>query len=221
MSHSANLEVLLSFAIGFILAPMSVLAEPVPPPFSLSGATSIQTLRAPPPSTIRLGRTKLTLERMPLAQLRRLAGAGEIAHRGDASESTYWLCYTIQTPATSQRIWFLAGELNGPEHFVSGVQATSLQAAEGAKEGCPLLPPHLQPIALDSGLWLGKAKSEWLETLGKPSSSEPDSLSFEYAGKVPSQYEGKKIPLDRINYLHLVLKDDRVQGLIAWQTTTY
>jgi len=78
----------------------------------------------------------------------------------------------------------------------------------------------MQPIALGPSLWLGEARSKLVKSLGKPSSSEPEVLSYLYVGKVPGKQEGKKVSFDRTNYLHLVLKGGRVQGLVASQSTT-
>ncbi|MCW5650243.1 MAG: hypothetical protein KIS62_10890 [Ramlibacter sp.] len=219
MNHPALAKALLVAAMPLLFA-REAIAQPAPPPFDMSGTRPDLSVSVPPISGIRLGQLKVAFEQVPLARLRALAGVGEIAHRGDAGESTYWLCYTVASLPTAQRVWFIAGELDGPDHFMSAIQATTLGNGEMATESCPLLPSRLRPIALSSGLWLGRSATSLRKALGKPSSSTSDALSYSYIGKVPVSYKGKTVLFDRTSFLHLVLRDGQLQGIVASQTTT-
>jgi hypothetical protein len=207
-------------ASAFVLAQEPARAEPAPPPFNLNDVMPKPMISSPPVTGVRLGRLTITFEKMPLSQLLARAGVGEIAHRGDASESTYWVCYTIPGPST-QRIWLLAGELDGAEHYVSGIQAAILPNGALANESCPSLPIHLRPVSLRPGIWLGSSEASLSKNIGKSSVSERGALTYSYTGKVPGSYEGKKVLFDRTSFLHVTVRDGRVQGIVASQTTTY
>lgn len=217
-THIAAIFALAAAAI--FLAPRVAVAEPVPPPFHLPDSMPELMVSSPPVTGIRLGRLDIVFEKIPLSQIVANAGVGEITHSGDASESISWVCYTI-LGSLKQRIWLIAGELDGPNHFISGVQAAVLSAEASAIEGCPSLPAHLLPVSLRSGIWLGSSAIS-LSTINKKSSvSERSGQTYSYTGKISGSDGGQKVLFDRASFLHLTMSGGRVQGIVASQSTTY
>src|SRR5438445_9177538 len=58
-----------------------------------------------------------TLGETTLSEVQARAGTAPIVHSGDAGESLSSLCYAVNS---SGYVLFLAGELDGPEHYLGG-----------------------------------------------------------------------------------------------------
>ena len=52
-----------------------------------------------------MGRFYVALEKTTLNDVLSATKLGTILHRGDASESTYWLCFTNLKDKDAERIW--------------------------------------------------------------------------------------------------------------------
>lgn len=192
---------------------ISALAATPPPAIELEPRWNA-TQKALPVLGLVMGSLRITFEETTLDQVRNAAGAGAIAHQGDAGESIYWLCFTNES--RGERIWIVAhGEMGGPEHAIGQVSAEPSVGAQATKE-CPALPKGMQPFALDNGLWLGAPESKVAE-LGVPSNSAGAWRSFEYQGKVPGDCEGG---FDLMNWLRIKTDKGRIISLHAGQVTS-
>ena len=196
-------------------------AETTPPPFKLNPAAAASTLRAPLAIDLRLGRLSVRFERTTLREMQRAVGSGQIAHRGDAGESTYWLCYEGTVDSKSARLWLVAGEINGPEHTIGAFQLQEAGPGPASAADCPPLPASLQPIKLGPAAVLGFTSDAAIARLGEPSSKGADALTYRYLGKRPGTYGGERVEFDRANFLELRLSAGRVVGIVASQSTTY
>lgn len=205
---------------GLVIVCGVVRADAIPPPFSIPEAAPDPAVAGPPVTGVHLGKLTLPFEQVPLSKVRAIAGVGEIAKRGDAAETTYWLCYTIEGP-TAQRVWLIAGEPDGPDHFVSGIQALALAPGSAGSESCPTLPSRLQPLSLVSGLWLGVPRAALPTALGTPSVSSYHASIYSYITKVPGPYQDGHGEYDRTSLVQLMFQDGKVQGIVASQRTTY
>ncbi|MFZ1626056.1 MAG: hypothetical protein WAU48_14910 [Gammaproteobacteria bacterium] len=187
-----------------------------PPPEIAFEMTWNATVQSKPATGLTMGLFKVTFEESTLDQVKNAALAGHIEHKGDAGESTYWLCYTNQTKNGTERIWIIAhGEMGGPDHAIGRVSAEPT-AASGGTNDCPALPAKMQPVSLDNGLWLNTPETA-VNKLGKPSNKSGAWRSYEHQGKVPGECEGG---FDVLNWLQLKTSKGRVVTLHAGQVTS-
>ena len=215
------MRITLAVIVSLLLISTPAAAEPMAPPFKSDGSTPARTLRKPPSVNLRLGSLLIQFERTTLHDIQRAVGSGQIAHRGDAGDSTYWLCYEGKANSNPVRLWLIAGEIDGPEHTISVIQLQDALPGSALSADCPLLPPRLQPINLGRAALLGFKSAAAVAKLGEPSSKATEALTYFYLGKVPGTYEGKPAEFDRINFLELRLSAGKVVGIVASQSTTY
>src|SRR3990167_7884867 len=83
-------------------------SSPVQPPRFPLDVVPPFTLSLAPVSSIALGRTVVVLDQTTLADVVKQVRIGRIDHAGDASESAYWLCYSVQGPNGQDRLWLLS-----------------------------------------------------------------------------------------------------------------
>lgn len=189
-----------------------------PPPASPFGAVTWKAARKDAPSSgVRMGTLVVRFEKTTLDDVRRAAAVGDIAHRGDAGASAYWLCYTRSGNAQAERIWVIAdGEMGGPEHVVTGVSAERLTNGRATAD-CPALPNHLEPPSLDRRIWLGTSERGAVRKLGVPSFRKGGWRSYDFQSKVPGRCGGEGF--DRSASLLLHFRNGRVDSLQAGQIT--
>ncbi len=211
--HALLLGVLMSVSFS------SVATTPPPtPPFDT--ITWKATMKHRPSTGLQMGTFRIQFEKTTLDEIRRSAAIGEIAHAGDAGESTYWLCYTNLgiTQTETERIWIAAhGEMGGREHYVTSVSAQLVPGSDATAD-CPALPKNLQPVSLDNQLWLGVSEGAVFSKLGAPSYKKDGWQSFDFQGKVQGQCEGGGFDLTAWLLLHL--QDGRIHSLRVGQVTS-
>ena len=192
-------------------------AANTPPPLAPFNAISWKPTSTTKLSTgIKMGSFEVKWEETTLASVLDAAGLGAIQHQGDAGESVYWLCYTIEGP-NSHRLWVMAhGEMGGPEHAVTNITAEALKGAKAEKD-CPALPAKLQPVALSQGLWVGASETNAQKALGKPSHTEGPWRSFDHLSKVPGTCEGG---FDLTNWLLYKVNKGQLGTIMAGQVTS-
>jgi hypothetical protein len=189
-----------------------------PPPWPLGEALTWKPLsRSKPVTLMRMGTFTVQLEKTTLPELLSVAGAGTIAHAGDAAESTYWLCYTVTGNPITARIWISAnGEMGGPELLIGAIAAEVAERG-AAVPACPELPSKLQPLALDHDIWIGTAAKSLPASLGNPSIRKSDWQDFFYQGKASGDCDGGS---DVLNNLTLRTHHGRVEAIFASQVTS-
>jgi hypothetical protein len=108
-----NLFALRAWLICILISvPLSVLGTTPPPVEPFDAITWKATMKRNPLTELRMGVFRVRFEKTTLDDVRRVAGVGEISHRGDAGASTYWLCFTSLGPKHAERIWIVAhGEM--------------------------------------------------------------------------------------------------------------
>ncbi len=201
--------------ICLVIASLGV-ANAMPPPKNPFGDSIAWPQRSQhrPVTQLMMGSFKVELEETTLGQVIQAAGAGEIAHQGDAGESIYWLCFT----GPNERIWIIAdGEMGGADHRVGQIAAREVLGAKPKKD-CPLLSSRLQPLRLDNSIWLGTARKQATHILGTPSHTDGSWQSYNYAGKVPGECSPKGF--DLLNWLLLKTEGGKVVELRAGQVTS-
>lgn len=176
------------------------------------------TLERKPSTTLRMGTLRIRLEQTTLDDIRRAASAGKVAHRGDAGESIYWLCYTSATHYPAQRIWIVShGEMGGSAHYVTEISAEAISNGHATGD-CPALPERLSAVSLANHLWLGASEREATMRLGAPSYQNGAWRSFDFAGKVAGDCPGGALDLTASLLLHF--QNGRVNSLWASQITS-
>lgn len=201
-------------------AAASVCAQETPPPKLPFGSSLPEKPRSitKPAAQLTAGTFEVHFEETTLAQVASRFGSGRVQHRGDASETEYWLCYTAQAE-TPQRVWIIAhGEMAGPEHLVTQIIAQELAPGARSTRACPQLPTDLQPLTLDNNVWLGRRVSDALRTLGRPSRQRGAWRTFFYAGKVPG--DCKPDGFDLTNWLEIRWRLGRITAVAAGQVTS-
>ena len=165
-----------------------------------------------------MGTLYVRFEKTTLDDVRRAAAVGDIAHRGDAGGSAYWLCYTSVGKTEVERIWVVShGEMGGPEHYVTGVRA-DVSTNGRATADCPALPDNLKPLSLDREVWLGLSERTAARRLGASSFRKGAWRSYDFQGKVPGKCEGGAFDLSVSLLLHF--QNGRVNALQAGQATS-
>lgn len=195
-----------------------VLAETKIPELPFSSIRWKPISKNKPATILKMGSLEVTLERTPLSTILNTANRGEILHRGDAGESIYWLCYTVQGSVQHERIWILShGEMGGSNHSVTGVTAQALKTNEVTKD-CPSLPNDLQPISFEKNFWLGMSQEEAQKILGTPSHDAGSWKSFNYQGKAPGNCSPDGF--DELNWLVFRTEQGKLTTIHAGQVTS-
>ena len=209
--HIRNRMLLLVGAVVF----SSAFAGTPPPKDPLGDAISWPQISKRPPATdLVMGKLEVQLEITTLGDISAAAGRGAVSHQGDAGDSVYWLCYTLP----HQRVWILSnGEMGGPEHAVTEIDAEKINASASTKD-CPDLPQSLEPISFHGGIWLGSDLTRVSRALGPPSYTKGQWQSFNYKGKVA----GHCAPdgFDLMNWVLIKSESGRVVGIKAGQVTS-
>jgi hypothetical protein len=201
-----------------VSASVSSFAETPPPIAPFDAITWKATMKQKPSTGLRMGAFRVRFERTTLDDVRRVASVGEIAHRGDAGESAYWLCYTIPGAAQAERIWIVAhGEMGGREHYITNISAEFVPNGSATAD-CPALPNNLKPLSLDNRLWLGASEGTALAKLGAPSYKKGAWRSYDFQGKVPGKCEGSGF--DLVAWLLLHFQNGRIKSLQVGQVTS-
>jgi hypothetical protein len=215
MTHRRHRALLFGILIG---VPVSSLAETPPPVAPFNAITWKATMKRKPSTGFRMGALRVRFEKTTLDDVRRAASVGEIAHRGDAGESAYWLCYTNLAPTQAERIWVVAhGEMGGPQHYVTNISAALLPNGSATAD-CPALPNNLKPLLLDNHLWLGASEGPAHAKLGSPSHQKNAWRSYNFQGKVPGNCEGGGF--DLLAWLLLHFQNGRVNSVQVGQVTS-
>ena len=207
-----------AFALIIFLASVNSFGETPPPAAPFDAITWKATMKMKPSTGVKMGSFSVRFKKTTLDEVRRAASIGDIAHQGDAGESTYWLCYTNSTPSQVERIWIIAnGEMGGREHRITNISA-ELVPSESATTDCPALPNSMKPLSLDNGLWLNATVSAAKAKLGAPSYQKGPWQSYDYQGKVPGNCESDGF--DLLSWLLLHFNNGRVNSLQVGQVTS-
>ena len=205
--------------VGILIAAFrNSFAETPPPTAPFDAITWKATMNRKPSTGINMGSFRIRFESTTLDDVRRASSVGEIAHRGDAGESAYWLCYTNLTPTLAERVWVIShGEMGGSEHYVTNVSAELLPNGSPTAD-CPALPDSLKPLSLDNRLWLGASASVANTKLGAPSHRKGAWRSYDFQGKVPGNCAGGGF--DLLAWLLLHFQNGRINSLQVGQVTS-
>lgn len=175
-------------------------------------------MKRKPSAGLQMGTFRVRFERTTLDDVRHAASVGEIARRGDAHESAYWLCYTNPGETQTERLWIVAhGEMGGDKHYVTNISA-ELVPNGNATADCPALPNNLKPLFLDNRLWLGGSEGAALAKLGAPSYQKDAWRSYDFQGKVSRKCEGGSFDLGAWLLLHF--HNGRINSLQVGQVTS-
>lgn len=175
------------------------------------------TLKSDPIRVFQMGTFKAIFEETTLSAIMGALGKGSIQLSRATGESQYWLCYSLP----HQRIWLISnGEMGGPDHTLTQVQAVSTKTLSQEDAACPQIPTSFQPISMNFG-WLETSKEQLLASLGPASGRKDSRLMFFYKGKEPGMYEGKKVEWDIIAYIEAIIVDNKVSSLYISHVTTY
>ena len=204
------------------IAAMSAASRALEPPSRPEEVRGEGTLKVQPAVGIQMGRQFVRFEQSTLADILKAAGRGLIAHHGDASGSEYFLCYTKPTGPLSFRVWVISnGEMGGPAHSVTEIVAHRVEAATAANEECPPLPRHLQPVALDRGIWIGTTRDQLRRKFGPESAARDDGwLVYNFLGALPGRIGGERVSWDVTNTLEARVRNGRVDALRASRVTS-
>jgi hypothetical protein len=204
------------FGSMIVLAARAPVQPPPSQPFEFSDWPA--SMSKEPTKGLTLGTFRIRFEATTLAEVQRAAHAGSIEQQGDAGEHILWLCYTGKHRGISERIWIISsGEMGGAEHAVTAITATALNRAD-PNSGCPFLPTTMQPVSLDTPLWLGSSDAEVEGVLGSPSHSDGPWRSYDFKADSPSDCGGEGAQLG--NWLVTKLKGGRVIAIYAGQVTS-
>lgn len=191
------------FLLGMlIIASINAWAQTPPPAAPFDAINRKATTKQAPSMGMRMGTLAVQLEKTTLDDVLRAASVGEIAHRGEAGESAYWLCYTNQGKTQVERIWLVAdGEMGSSQHYITKISA-ELRPNGRATADCPALPNSLMLLSLDNHLWLGASKTAATTQLGTPSFQKGAWRSYDFQTKVPGNCQGAGFDFLASVFLH-------------------
>lgn len=222
--HAAILGLGAMAGVQSLAAPGELHAAPVPPPTTSEEIIGPPSLTFKPAVAVHMGSKVVHFEQTRLADIAQIAGDGRIAHQGDGGASVYWLCFTQTNPNHTDRLWLMSSVMGGNDHAVTEVVALRLPRTTRPEDGCPQLPPHLSPISLDRGVWLGTPERAVRSRFKKPSSVANGWETFYFSGKVSAhQGDGKAVKamsFDVTNVLEVRIESEAVSGLRAIHVTT-
>jgi len=197
--------------LALIFVASTALAD-LPPPdlpkayFSSEPPTSHNLLSA----GIHLGSFHVVFEETTLATVLQTIGQGAISHQGDASESIYYLCYTLADTHTHGRVWIIAsGEMGGSEHRVDVVNARTDESAVPMTE-CPALPSKFEQLSFDGNIFLGMQDVAAINSLGSIYKKQKDWIHYNYIGQILGACSPDAA--DLINYISF----ERSGGILKW-----
>lgn len=168
--HSMHLTLLL--LVSALSSFQGVKAAPVnPEAFPSYPQDGIQhhNSRRNPVLPLHIGKLTVHPEKTTLDEVKQQLGTGVIRHSGDASESVTFLCYTVITPKSAQRLWLGSSEMGGGS-YINLISARQLPAKTSPSESCPPLPAQVQHIHFSNGVWLGSSRHQtarWGATRGQ------------------------------------------------------
>ena len=192
-------------------------AQTVPPPSRpVEALTWSPSMKRQPSTGAKLGRLRIDFEKTTLAEILLNTEVGAIQHSGDAGESVYWLCYTLNGP-TPARLWITAdGEMGGPARAVTGITIAALKSGQPVA-GCPALPLDMQPASLQGDIRLGMYERSIVKMLGVPSHRGADWISYDFEGKAKGNCPSG---FDVLNSLVLKTRRGTVDTIYANQVTS-
>jgi hypothetical protein len=204
-----------SLFFGSFCIALSATAAIAPPNGAFDAIHWPASLKKAPSKSATFGAFVVQFEKTTLAQVMSEASIGTIAHRGDAGDSVYWLCYS--QPTIGVRIWIISnGEMGGASHAVTGVIAEQFESVQPSVD-CPALPVQLHPPSLANHLWLGSTDAAFQNVLGMPSHQAGAWRTFDFQGKKQGKCEGG---YDVYNWLWTQSDKGRVNRIDAGQVTS-
>jgi hypothetical protein len=198
------------FFFASVFSAVTLADEPLPPPKWAEGLVLSETTEVDPVSPLAMGSKAIVLEKTPLAEVLSAVGSGEIHTQGDAGEFVAWLCYTVTSPKTKQRLWLTSSELGGGT-IIDGISATEISLTTPPNSKCPELPGKFQPLHLGKNIWLGATAAELQRKLG----------AVKKAGNLLLYiYSGKQNEYDVMGTLAIEISHSRAIAIHAVHTTT-
>lgn len=197
-------------AVFFFPVQLAAAAPYEPPPIPAI-ASARSTLRNPPRSaTLLLDSVSIRLEETTLRSVIGRVGVGRVKRKGDAGESTAWLCYSLPY---GLRLWLVSGELGRRDDVVTGWHVT--ERRDTGNIDCPelLVDLHLAAPSLRH-IWIGTSASELKTSLQTPSATGAGWRVYSYSGRAVK--EG----LEQLTIFGARVRDGRVDQLFASQATT-
>lgn len=134
------------------------------PDFPLSSLPQ-PTTKHLPLQPLLLGSFPIRFEETTLSQVQQGIGMSPLQQTGDGANALSSICYTLTTPAGTQRLWLGAGEMGGDTRITT-LAAMILPAGTPNSTRCPELPAPARPVAFANGLWLGTTSNNALRILG-------------------------------------------------------
>jgi hypothetical protein len=195
-------------ALAVIVVAAAASAAVAPP--TVPSLASLKEIRigVQPATGVSLGAVNLTFESSTFGDASEL-GPAPVGHKGDASESVMWVCYTL--PQEMQRLWLTSSELGG-RTYIDGLVAEVIPGGTPTPDDCPELPKRFRHIHMDHGVWLGTPIGALKRQFGQPTNIHNGTLEFTYSGK-SGEYDVESTLIVR-------LIGNRVVALHASHSTT-
>ena len=193
----------------------TVLGASPPPLYPMEVHSWPSTLKTAPGAGVNLGKFRIRFEDTTLDQVRNAASLGIVRHRGDASESIHWLCYTFAQRGVPFRLWFTSSEMSGGT-AIDGVVAVRIGTSRPTLD-CPSLPMELSPVSLDAPVWVGSSAGSVARLMGAPSHVQGVWRSYDFQSKVAGKCDGG---YDFLSSLAIRLENGLVSEIHSNQTTS-
>jgi len=220
MKYLTAIASVLAFCISSYTG-LCLSAEPVPPMTIDLDVIPPSTLTRNPVEGLTVDSLYVRFEQTKLDEIRIAMGNGSIEQKGDASESIYWLCYTLPGKDSMNRVWFIAhGEMGGTEHTVNVIQAARVPT-QPVPKGCPIPTKEPGSVYFDHRIWLNTTQSDLRKKLGSPSAENADRWWYLFAGKKPGVYKGEQVDYDVSGLIKAQFIQGKVSTIIASQVTSY
>ncbi len=219
-TRSTPLRRAVAFAVSLLFG--SLAHSQSPPSLNMENLhVADGSLRTRPAGVALLGSTRVELEKTTLQEVQDAIRGLTIRHVGDASESTFWLCYTLARHKYSQRVWVISdGEMGGANHLVTSILVSRLARTDSPNADCPQSPMGVGPATIGDNLVLGMSVLTLQKAFGATPRASEGWWSYRYQGTTPIQTNGKSATFDVTASVDVRLRRGKVIAIRIKQTTS-
>jgi hypothetical protein len=139
-----------------------------------------------------------------------------VSHSGESSSGVTWLCFTVEAPHETLRLWLLSDdEYGGTDMFVTGAYALAVRSTSIRSAACPRISLSNAGVVFDGGIQIGSSLANAKDKFDEVRLQRNGWWRFEYTGKESQDVRGKKHEFDVSGWVDLRLSNGVVTAMHA------
>jgi hypothetical protein len=187
-----------------------------PPPSVLKGTLVGTSVSATPISGLVMGKLKVVFGTSKLMEVGAPFMNMLASHSGQASTGVTWLCFTVEAPHETQRLWLLSDdEYGGTDLFVTGAYAKKVRPTSARPAECPSISLPDASVIFDGGIGVGSTLANAKTSLHEVGLQPNGWWRFEYMGKESQDVRGTQYEFDVSGWADLRLSNGIVTAIHA------